>query len=178
MWACANRIFACDKLSNCPRENFTVGPYRAVMNAALSTDLFDSTATSTAPVTASLGSGAAYGATCTSTQQASHGITTGAATGIGVGVGLPLATAVGTLAVMLVREKKKSRNAQAGYQQQQDCSQQPGHNPQTYAGASSPLGKSEGQNALPVEASGQTVPHELADTQSRHEQDHISPMGS
>lgn len=168
VWACANRIFACDKLNNCPRENFTVGAYRAVMNAALSTDLFDSTATATMPVTASLSSGAAHDPTCTSTQQASRGITTGAATGIGVGVGVPLAIAVGTLTVMLMREKKKSRIAQAGYQQQHDYSQQPGHNLQPYAGASSPLGKAEGQ----------TIPHELADTQSRHEQDHISPTGN
>ncbi|KAJ0115787.1 uncharacterized protein J7T55_010610 [Diaporthe amygdali] len=158
VWACASRVFACNSLDNCSKQNFTVGSYRAVINAALSTDLFDSGATVTTSITSStsVSTGAASAASCTSTQQASQGITTGAAAGIGVGVGLPLAIAVGALTFMLIQ--------QPGY------TQQPGfNNQQPYTNTSSPWGKPEGHYAPTAEVPGQMVPHELADTQGRHE---------
>lgn len=169
---CASRVFACYSLDNCSTQNFTVGAYRAVMNAALSTDLFDSgttattTATATTSTTTSPSTGVATDPACTSTQQASHGISTGAAAGIGVGVGLPLAIAVCALTFMLMREKKKSRDVQAGYQQQHHYSQQP------YANASSPWGKSDGHHAPTVEAPGQMISHELSNIRDRHELGH------
>lgn len=168
MSVCASRVFTCYSLDNCATQNFSVGAYRAVMNAALSTDLFDSGATATATTSTTTGpsTGAATDPTCTSTQQASHGISAGAAAGIGVGVGLPLAIAVGALTFMLMREKKKSRDAQAGYQQQH------GYNQQPYANTPSPWGKSERHHVPAAEAPGQTIPHELADIRDRHELGH------
>lgn len=137
------------------------------MNAALSTDLSDSGATATTSTTTSPSTGVATNPTCTSTQQVSRGISTGAAAGIGVGVGLPLAIAVGALTFMLMREKRKARDVQAGYQQQHHYNQQP------YANTSSPWGKSADRHHGPTaEAPGQMMSHELSDTRGRHELGH------
>ncbi|KAG6364665.1 hypothetical protein INS49_006269 [Diaporthe citri] len=169
---CASRVFACYSLDNCSSQNFTVSAYRAVTNAARSTDLFDSGATATTSTTTSPSTGGATDPTCTSTQQANQGISTGAGAGIGVGVGLPLTIAVGALAFMLMREKKKSRDVQAGYQQQHHYSKQPGYNQKPYTDVSSPWGKSDRHYGPTAEAPGQMISHDLSDIQDRHELGH------
>lgn len=159
---------ACLDRSNCATQNFTVGAYRAVMNAALSTDLFDSGATATDSITSatSASTATATAPTCTSASQAGGGISTGAAAGIGVGVGLPLAIAVGTLAFMLMRERRRSRGAQKGSKKQQDYTHQP------YANMGSRPQGWGGQYIATAEVPGQLVPHELGDSERRPELDH------
>lgn len=158
---------ACLDRSNCATDNFTVGAYRAVMNAALSTDLFDSGATATTSITSATSAGTenTTAPTCTSPAQAGGGISTGAAAGIGVGVGLPLAIAVGTLAFMIMREKRRSRGAQKESQKQQNYSHQP------YANTTSPPREWGGHYVATAEVPGQFVPHELGDTERRPELD-------
>lgn len=159
---------ACLDRGNCATENFTVGAYRAVMNAALSTDLFDSGATATDSITSatSASTETTSAPTCTSAGQSGGGISTGAAAGIGVGVGLPLAIAVGTLAFMLMREKRRSRGAQKGSQKPQDYSHQP------YANMAPPPRGWGGHYVATAEAPGQFVPHELGESERRPELDH------
>ncbi|KAF4854966.1 hypothetical protein CGCSCA4_v001490 [Colletotrichum siamense] len=172
VWACTSRLFACTSLENCSKQNFTVGAYRAMMNAALSTDLANSATTATGSTTSgstgasSTASGDATDSTCPATE---NRISTGAAVGIGAGIGLPLAIAVGALTLMLMREKKRSREAQASNQQPGN-GQQPGLN-QPYTSTPPHGGKPEG-HLVPNEASGHAMTHELADTQGRHELAH------
>ncbi|KAG8162622.1 hypothetical protein KVR01_007100 [Diaporthe batatas] len=166
VWACASRIFACGSLNNCDRQNFSTGAYRAVMNAAISTDLFDSGATSTTSVASSTSTSTEGASTETCpppTEQATSGISAGAAAGIGVGVGLPLAITIGALTLMLLREKRKSRGVQAGYPQQYQYPQQLQYN--TQPGWVKP----EGQFHSPAEAPGPIYAYELGDTQGRPE---------
>lgn len=173
LWACASKVFACSSLDNCSKQNFTVGAYRAVMNAALSTDLFDSSATATSSITPSMSAStdAASASTCAFTEEASYGISTGAAAGIGVGIGLPLTIVIGALTFMLMREKKRWREAQTDYQQQQHHNQHPEYS--NLHGNSNPaLGKPEDQCAPTAEISGQTAAQELADTQRSQELTH------
>ncbi|KAK1528265.1 hypothetical protein CPAR01_12823 [Colletotrichum paranaense] len=105
VWTCGNARFSCSNLQNCATGNFTVSlPGKIMLNEAASTDLGDSPAatstTGNSTVTCPVGSD--------TDRQGS--ISLGAAAGIGVGVGVPLTIIAGALAVMLLREKKKTAN--------------------------------------------------------------------
>ncbi|KAH8760464.1 hypothetical protein F5883DRAFT_500751 [Diaporthe sp. PMI_573] len=165
VFQCESTSLACISRDNCSKQNFTVGAYRAVMNAALSTDLFNSGATATAFIAPSTSANTedASATTCTDKQRDSSGISTGAVAGIGVGVGLPLVVAVGVLTFMLIREKRRSGDPQAGDQRRQY------YNQPLYINTISQWDKSEGPTTPTTEVSGQLVPHELPDTQRRPE---------
>ncbi|KAF6838553.1 hypothetical protein CPLU01_02354 [Colletotrichum plurivorum] len=194
---CSSKAFACGGSGNCPKQNFTLTPFRAVMNLALQTDLANSstataTATGSASTTTSTGSNESAGsegsastgdpsvATCSSTAESSSGISAGAAAGIGAGVGVPLAVAVIVLSMMLLREKKKAREGLAAsgfHQQQQYHNHQPGYGQQPIYSATtttSPWGKAETPNYAPAaEVSGNSLPPELPDhANGRHELPH------
>ncbi|KAL0782521.1 hypothetical protein CaCOL14_000427 [Colletotrichum acutatum] len=103
VWTCGSARFSCSNLQNCATGNFTVSlPGKIMLNEAASTDLGDSPA-------ATSGTGNSTGTCPMGSDTDSKGnISPGAAAGIGVGVGVPLAIVAGALAVMLLREKKKT----------------------------------------------------------------------
>ncbi|KAK1656787.1 hypothetical protein BDP55DRAFT_709124 [Colletotrichum godetiae] len=137
VWTCGNARFSCSNLQNCATGNFT----------AASTDLGDMAAfTSTA--------GNSSGTCSMGNDTDSKGsISAGAAAGIGVGVGVPLAIAAGVLAVMLLREKKKTATtSQASEMVENDGS------------------KASGPSIQPVWVHAHTGPPELSNQQDvRHE---------
>ncbi|KAK0370167.1 hypothetical protein CLIM01_12486 [Colletotrichum limetticola] len=105
VWTCGNARFSCSNLQNCATGNFTVSlPGKIMLNEAASTDLEDSPA-----ATSTTGNSTV---TCPVGSDTDHqgSISLGAAAGIGVGVGVPLTIIAGALAVMLLREKKKTAN--------------------------------------------------------------------
>ncbi|KAK1598356.1 uncharacterized protein LY79DRAFT_538953 [Colletotrichum navitas] len=171
---CTNKQYACQSTSNCATDSFEVPAGNMLPNLYLKSDIgviatastastagtAPATATGTAATSVGDGAGGATEATCTSTPAdaaASSGISTGAAAGIGVGVGAPLALAVGLLTVLLLREKKKTRQALS----------RPVY---SEIAPTSPWAKSEHTTYAPVEIPTQAPPPELpSDHRGRHE---------